>query len=581
MKNEKQILQYLNLIYPDNSVSIIFSELKNIIELYKVNKQKALKYNLTNKDIMLITYGDQVKENDIKPLKVLNKFCNKYISNVINCIHILPFYPYSSDDGFSVIDYKKVDSKLGNWKDIEEIGTNFKIMFDAVINHISAKSEWFIKYLEGEVNYKDFFIEIEGSPDLTKVTRPRALPLLSEFNQNDKQIKIWTTFSSDQIDLNYKNPVVLLRIIELLLFYAEKGAGFIRLDAIGYLWKEIGTSCIHLPQTHNVIKLLKLIFEECNMEIKLITETNVPHSDNLSYFGNGTDEADLVYNFALPPLTLHTFYSENVTKLSNWIKSLSLPSDKVTFFNFLASHDGIGINPVKDILTSNEIETIIGNVLKNGGLVSYKSNQDGTKSPYELNINFFDALSDPQSDESEGKQIDRIVASHAIMLSLIGLPGIYFHSLFGSRSFRDGVKITGINRTINREKLNYNVLVKELNDKTSLRYKVFNRLKTLIKARTSSDAFDPYGYQNVFDVNDKILLLLRGSNQSKEKVLCIQNISNSKQDFNLDPGNIINIPESDYNCEDLISTKQFCLNQTSILKLNSYETLWLKFQLFK
>src|SRR5690606_35016656 len=108
--------------------------------------------------------------------------------------------------------------------------------------------------------------------------------------------------SADQVDLNFKNPAVLLATTRALLFYVEHGAKFIRLDAIAYLWKEIGTPCIHLPQTHQVIQLMRAVLDEVAPDVRLITETNVPHPDNISYFGAGTNEAQLVYNFALPPL---------------------------------------------------------------------------------------------------------------------------------------------------------------------------------------------------------------------------------------------------------------------------------------
>jgi sucrose phosphorylase len=315
------------------------------------------------------------------------------LANVGGGIHILPFYPWTSDDGFSVTDYRKVDSNLGEWKDITSMQNNFRLMFDGVINHISAESEWFKGFLRDDPPYRDYFITVDGDPDLSQVVRPRALPLLTSFNTPSGEKRVWTTFSADQIDLNFKNPEVLFEILDIMLMYIERGATYIRLDAIAYLWKEIGTTCIHLPQTHHLIQLMRCVLDEVAPHVHLITETNVPHADNISYFGDGTNEAQLVYNFALPPLTLHTFHTGNAQVLSNWAKTLTLPSDKTTFFNFLASHDGVGLNPARGILSNEEIDALVNKTLAHGGLVSYKNNSDGSQSPYEMNVNYFDALS--------------------------------------------------------------------------------------------------------------------------------------------------------------------------------------------
>ena len=161
---------------------------------------------------------------------------------MVDDIHLLPFYPYSSDDGFSVIDYKQVNPALGTWDDVARVGQNFHLMFDGVINHISAQSAWFKAFLQDDPKYRDYFIVVEGEPDLSQVVRPRTLPLLTEFTTPSGAKKVWTTFSADQIDLNYANPEVLLDIIDVLLFYVAHGAELIRLDAIAYLWKEIGTT---------------------------------------------------------------------------------------------------------------------------------------------------------------------------------------------------------------------------------------------------------------------------------------------------------------------------------------------------
>lgn len=550
-------------LYGSERASAIHERLLDLLNRYRGRIPKPDDPSLTERDSLLITYGDQVREEGKPPLQTLAEFCQAHLRGVVSGIHILPFYPWSSDDGFSVKDYRAVDAALGDWKDIERLGQSFRLMFDGVINHASAQGEWFQKFLQNEEPYKEYFVTVEGEPDLSQVIRPRALPLLTEFETAAGKRKVWTTFSADQVDLNFQNPDVLLEIFDILLMYAQRGAQFIRLDAVAYLWKEIGTPCIHLPQTHAVIQLLRAVFDEVAPHVYLITETNVPHAENLSYFGDGTNEAQLVYNFALPPLALHTFRTGDANILSGWASTLTLPSDRTTFFNFLASHDGIGLNPVRGILSSADIDSLVQQTLAHGGLISYKQNADGTTSPYEMNINCFDALSDPSGNEPLDLQVDRFMAAQAVMLSLVGVPGIYFHSLFGSRSWRQGVQLTNHNRTINRQKLKREELEKQLADANSLRSKVFTRYRQLLTARSSSSAFDPHGGQKILDAGKSIFAVLRASPDEASQILCLQNVASQ-------PARLQRLPIK--TTRDLLTNRFVSLPLT----LQPYQSLWLE-----
>lgn len=578
------LLHHLTFLYGEDHASQLLDRVHTILSDHRA-RISPRDSGLSQRDSILILYGDQVQRLDEKPLRTLKKFCDTYLTGIVSGIHILPFYPWTSDDGFSVMDYRQIDSALGDWDDVSAM-RNFRLMFDAVINHISSQSEWFQKFLQDDPHYKDYFITVEGEPDLSKVVRPRALPLLTPFQTPSGEKKVWTTFSADQIDLNFKNPEVLLEILDILLLYAERGADFIRLDAIAYLWKEIGTTCIHLPQTHAVVQFLRAALNEAAPHVHLITETNVPHADNISYFGDGTNEAQLVYNFALPPLTLHAFHTGDARILSEWAKSLTLPSDQTTFFNFLASHDGIGVNPARGILPDEEINSLVNKTLEHGGLISYKHNADGTQSPYEMNINYFDALSNPSllpspsfakhprkgtamgtaagaNFETIDLQDNRFIAAQAIMLSLIGVPGIYFHSLFGSRGWADGVKQTGRNRTINREKCQLDDLQKQLADENSLRFKVFTKFSQLLKARSSSTAFHPHGTQTVLKLHPSVFAIERISPDEKSRVLCLHNVSEEK----------ISFTTAFKSAHDLFTGQEI---QISNITLEPYQVMWLK-----
>ena len=563
------VRDHLRALYGEQLGAATFERLRTRLERFMSPARSDRRGVVTERDALLITYGDQLREPGVPPLQTLVNFCEQHLRDVVSGVHILPFYPYSSDDGFSVIDYLQVDPALGDWDDVARLGQNFRLMFDGVINHISARSAWFQAFLRDDARYRDYAIVVEGQPDLSQVVRPRALPLLTEFETPSGPKQVWTTFSADQIDLNYRNPDVLLDIIDTLLFYATHGADsigaeFIRLDAIAYLWKEIGTPCIHLPQTHRVIQLLRVILDEVAPHALLITETNVPHRDNVAYFGDGHNEAQLVYNFALPPLTLHTFQTGNARILSDWAAGLNLPSKEVTFFNFLASHDGIGLNPARGILSEAEIVALVDRVAARGGLVSYKHNADGSRSPYELNINYFDALDDPNRDESLEVQIDRFMAAHAIMFALTGVPGIYFHSLFGSRGWPEGVMLTGHNRTLNRQKFERVDVERALLDPQSRQNRIFRRLKQLLMARARSRAFDPHGEQRVLEFSDQVFAVQRHA--ADEVVLCLHNVSRQPQ--------AVQLAAPWLAAHDLITARPVTCDATGRLVLAPYQVIW-------
>ena len=550
MSTKRKLLQLLTSVYGEETAATLAPRL--LARMAQFRREQATPRSPSNapfseRDVVLITYGDQIQEPGVPPLQTLNETLTALVGGLINGLHILPFYPWSSDDGFSVIDYRQVDPAWGSWVDVRRLSTHFRLMVDAVINHISAESAWFQRFRSGDAPQRDFFITLEPTPDvlseLAKVTRPRTSPLLTPVQTASGMQHVWTTFSADQVDLNYASPELLLAVVEVLLFYVAQGAQLIRLDAIGFLWKALGTSCIHLPQTHALIQLFRAMLDEIAPGVVLVTETNVPHAENVRYFGDGTNEAQMVYNFTLPPLALHAFITGDATHLSRWAATLAAPSDQTTFFNFMASHDGIGVRPVEGILSPQEVQRLVERTKAHGGFVSYKSNADGSQSAYELNITYFDALNNPaalnegsetsarvadgQTDgrETVEQQVDRFIASQAILLALAGVPGTYVHSLFGSRNWRAGVAETGRYRTINRQKFERARLDAELADAFSLRAQVFRRYAQLIRARTGEAAFHPNGAQTVLDLHPALFALRRTSPSGESTVLCLHNVS--------------------------------------------------------
>ncbi|MFA8449527.1 MAG: sugar phosphorylase [Bacteroidales bacterium] len=540
-KIEEKVLDHLNKIYSDSKNNKVLS--KQIVEFIKPLKSKEVNSDSlwNEEDIFLITYGDSIIDSKDKGLYSLEKFVEQYLHNSISHIHILPFFPYSSDDGFSIIDYYKVNPKLGNWKNINSISKKYKLMADLVINHISAESSWFKDYLENSnSNYKDYFIEKSIEEDLSMVVRPRTSPLLTKFKNNTGEKYIWTTFSEDQIDLNFHNPEVLLETIKILCFYIQQGVKIIRLDAIAFLWKESNTDCLHRPQTHEIVKLIRSILYFIDPSLLLITETNVPNKENLSYFGN-EDEANMVYQFSLPPLLLHGLYFQNTSEISKWLKSLPELSDQCTFFNFTASHDGIGVRPLEGIVNQKE-QKILYNYIENKiGKISYKTNSNAEKSPYELNTTFLDAL----QETNEGKdkfQNARFILSQTVMMTLKGIPAFYIHSILGTKNDWEKYKKTQANRSLNRKSWQKQDLLQHLNSES----KVFNTLINRIQIRKSIKEFNPNTKQEIiFTSNNKLLIIKRYHKDKKQQLIAIFNFSKQRQQLPKELLSTLHLPIKD------------------------------------
>lgn len=476
----------------------------------------------SEKDAVLITYGDMVQSAGETPLKTLKSFCDRRLRGAINSVHVLPFFPSSSDAGFSVIDYRQVASELGTWEDIERIGRDYGLMADLVLNHCSRQSAWFRDYVNGIAPYDAYFQEGDLDQDYSQVVRPRPWPLFSEVETARGFRQVWTTFSEDQVDLNWRSPDVLFEFLDLLLNLVARGVRLIRLDAVAFLWKEPGTTCIHLPETHEVVKLMRDVLSTVAPHVVLLTETNVPHEENISYFGQG-DEAHMVYQFALPPLLLHGLLRNDSSHVQRWLGELGDPPAETTFFNFTASHDGIGVRPLEGLVPDEELSWLVEQVQERGGLVSYRSMPDGGQRPYELNVTYRDAL---RVHGNEELSLHRFLCSQCLMMSLRGIPGVYFHSVVGGCNWTEGPRRDdGENRDINRARWSWEDLEAKLDDPEGDHAWILNVYTSMLRARTSSSAFHPDAPQALLPTDSSLLALQRRSLDAQVTVLCLFNFS--------------------------------------------------------
>jgi len=561
----------LTLLYGSERVSLLMERLINRLQQESIKSEiSASESHWSEQDIILITYGDSIQQPDEVPLQTLHEFLSLHLKGSINSVHVLPYFPYSSDDGFSVINYKTVNPSLGDWSDIERINKDFYLMTDLVINHVSRENLWFIEYLSKQQPGSDYFIEMPQDTDTSQVVRPRSTPVLTPVHTHDGIRYVWATFGEDQIDANFANPDVLFEFIDILLLYVAKGSRFIRLDAIAFLWKKAGTRCINLRETHEVVKLLRDILDVVAPGTVLITETNVPNGENLSYFGN-SDEAHMVYQFTLPPLLLHALYHGNSHYLSQWAKDMPRPPKNCTYLNFIASHDGIGLRPAEGILPDQEVQALVDAMHEYKGYVSMRTDTFGKESPYEINIALFDALKGTHLGLDD-YQVPRFIAAHTIMIALQGIPALYIHSLIATTSDHQGVEQTGRTRSINRRKWQYDELLDLLNNPTAAHGTVFHELKRQLQIRRKHPAFHPSALQETLSLGDNLFAFWRTSLDQQQQILCINNISPEIQ--------ILTLPEHPITegsgvWRDLIERTALGKGTRS-LKLYPYQCAWLE-----
>ena len=530
-KDQKKIISILKKIYRQiltkQNIDLLKNEIVQLIEDFN-KKNRINKINISEKTSLVISYGDNIYSSQSSSMKIFQKFFQKNLEKLFDTIHFLPFYPSSSDSGFAVKDHYQIDRKIGNWSDLKKISKSKKIMADVVINHASARGLWFKNFLKRKKPGKDYFLTVNSKFNTSKVVRPRDHKLLKKIKIFEKNDYLWRTFSPDQIDLNFKNPSVLLRFIKIIIHLINNGVTIFRLDAIAYLWKQNGTKCINLSQTHEIIKLLRVVTSLLNVQTLIITETNLPEKENLSYFGKN-NEANWVYNFSLPPLLIHAFLFENSSYLNQWSRKLPSTKHGNCYLNFIASHDGIGIRPTEGILNEKTLSSFLKRLKKNGSKFSYRKVQNKSKKVYEANITVFDALRKSDFDPKGLFFLERYVSAHAIMISFEGIPAVYFNSLFGKSNDEAKYIITGNNRDVNRYKWNFNNITTKLRDKKSKQSIFYRNIGALLEIKRKQKAFHPNASRININLGPKIFCFKRISKDKKQSIICMTNLSSKIQ----------------------------------------------------
>ena len=568
----KVIRRRLARVYGIEEADILLDRLYRMVGRYGVGAQlNQNSPNLTAKDVVLITYADMVKSSseEQSPLGALKEFCTARLKGAVSAIHILPFYPWTSDDGFSVVDYREVSPDYGTWDDVSKLGEEFELMFDLVLNHCSSKSPWFKEYVSGVEPGLNYIMEGNPKTDLSMVVRPRSTPLLTPYQTRKGERHVWTTFSADQVDLDWTSPDLLFEFLDIILYYVSIGCKILRLDAVAFLWKKIGTDCLHLPETHEIIKLIRNFLEVVAPDVVILTETNVPHAENISYFGKG-DEAHAVYQFSLPPLLLHGLLRGTSEHLTDWATNLAPPPKGCHFLNFTASHDGVGVRPLEGILPHDEILGLADEIRQKGGFVSMRRMEDGSESPYELNSTYFSALSDSENEEMG---MARFQCSQAVALAMKGIPAVYFHSLCGTPNDLEGYKVTKRNRTVNRKKWAQDELNQLLDDQETLPAQIFSWYSRTLRMRAGCPAFHPEAPQEILNFGSDLFAVRRDSTDGGLSVICLFNFTS--EDSKVSDMSLLNSLFPEGKARDLISGGEIAWGKKDALTLRPYQAVWL------
>ena len=523
----------------------------------------------SQRDIALITYGDSIVDGGSKPLKVLRDFCEKWLANCVTWVHILPFFPWTSDDGFSVLDYSSVNQALGDWNDINDIATDYRLMADLVLNHCSSRSAWFDNFKQGIDPGRGYFFTKGSSFDVSRVVRPRTSDLTMPVVTWEGEQQVWCTFSHDQVDFDFSNPDVLLEFTRIIRLYLDRGVRIFRLDAVAFTWKRSGTTCINLPEAHDLVRLLRSLIEWVQPDAIIITETNVPNIENLAYFGQ-RDEAHCIYNFALPPLLIHTLVEADSSRITRWLMSMPPAILGTTYFNFLASHDGIGLRPVEGLLSEGELDSMIDRLQENGALLSWREHADGTRTVYEVNVSLFDAFK--HIGEAVDLTLERMILAHAILLGLEGVPAIYLHSFLATNNDLSRVENTGHNRAINRHQWALDELTGLLNDAKSQHARCLQAIKQLIDTRQGQPAFHPNATQFTLNCGRSIFGFWRQSPDRAQSIFCLYNVTPTSTTI---AAASLNLVGSD-SWRDLISGEIVDLfSENPTIELAPYQAVWL------
>ncbi|PKG23552.1 sucrose phosphorylase [Niallia nealsonii] len=447
--------------------------------------------------VQLITYPDSLGGD----LKTLNQVLLKHFSDIFEGgVHILPPFPSSGDRGFAPLTYLEIEPSFGTWEDIRQIGENFDVLVDLMVNHISRQSAYFQDFLQKgrKSEYADLFITLDklwedGQPvqeDIDKMFLRRPLPYSTfTIEETGEEEKVWTTFGktnpSEQIDLDIKSEKVKQLLTDFFVNFKKQNVKIVRLDAVGYVIKKLGTSCFFVEP--EIYEFLDWVMELANsLDIELLPEVHSHYSIQYKLAEHGC----WIYDFILPYRILDTLINKTSNELLDYLKNR--PHKQ---FTMLDCHDGIPVKPdMDDLIDTKEARALVDVCLERGSnlslILSDEHKAEDGFDVHQIRCSYYSVLN---CDD------DAYLAARAIQFFAPGVPQVYYVGLLAGENDVENVQKTGEGREINR----HNFSFKEIEE--SLDKKVVQRLLTLIRFRNEYAAFNGE-FEVLESAADEILL---------------------------------------------------------------------------
>ncbi|MGG6310638.1 sucrose phosphorylase [Paenibacillus macerans] len=462
---------------------------------------------LKNK-VQLITYPDSMGGN----LKTLNEMLSKHFSDIFTGgVHILPPFPSSGDRGFAPLTYLEIEPSFGTWEDIRAIGEKFDVLVDLMVNHISRQSPYFQDFLaKGRASeHADLFLTLDkvwkdGNPvqeDIDKMFLRRPLPY-SAFEIGGKEEKVWTTFGktdpSEQIDLDVRSPQTRRLLRSFFENFKKQNVKIVRLDAVGYVIKKLGTSCFFVePDIYEFLEEIKALAD--SLDIELLPEVHAHYTTQFKLAERGF----WIYDFILPYRILEALLTKSAAELTRY---LNVRPHKQ--FTMLDCHDGIPVKPdLDDLIDTGSARELVEVCVQRGAnlslILSDEHKAEDGFDVHQIRCTYYSVL---------GEDDDAYLAARAIQFFTPGIPQVYYTGLFAGANDMDRVKETGEGREINR----HNYTVEEMG--LSLKKEVVQRLLQLIRFRNTYPAFD--GEFQVLESPDNEIRL----RWSQEDQSCLLNV---------------------------------------------------------
>lgn len=483
---------------------------------------------LTEQDAVLIAYPDHLRRAGEPPLATLGRWCREHLTGLVSSVHVLPYHPSTSYEGYAITDYTAVDPAFGTRDDLAALGRDFHLMVDLVLNHCSASHPWVDQFVAQREPGRRYVLTADpGARWLQEVRRARDLPLLHPVETAAGRRHVWTTYSPDLIDLDWREPDVCLEFLEILLDAVVLGARLVRLDAFAYTWKEPGTGCVARPATHDLLRLLQEVLRRAGAgAVALLPSiTNTTQDDNFSYLGPGEPErqADLVYHLPLSGLLLLSSYREDARTLAAWLRGLPEAPQGRAYLNAAATHDGIGLTWLDGLIPAQSIRALVDEAVARGARVSSRRpTASGESQPWEINATWFSACAKGPPAE----QVARLLATQSVVLGLRGVPALYLPLFLAARNDALRVERTGDNRAINRGRFEVADWERMAAEQGSVEAATLEGMTRLLRARRSTPAFHPEGGQQIVDVGEpSVLAFERTPPGGGRGVLCLTNFS--------------------------------------------------------